>query len=228
MPKELMPTTTSPNPPERSNPASRKGQSGSSSPPKEVGFFRLLASIHVEPDHDAVCPDDWDTATQGKWRRPSKQFFAGEVVKSTTDLVAKFGPQKFVRVGESRGFVQPGTVSSDNLTTFPEGQVASGFQGTVGVPEGVETATGRPQISGQSTKQGADPSQFANPGGVTPKSTAPTNPADIEKGYSEGKGYDSMTVDQLKQVADAEEIELGTATRKDEIIKVLRKGNVKK
>lgn len=188
----------------------------------EMRRFRLNVGVHIEPDWAAIQPEDWNEDVQGLWKRPSLEYKQGEVVLSPTDLVAKFGREKFSEVGENRRPIVRGEVAEQNLTQFPGGQVASGFQGTVGVPEGTETPTGLPQVSGQATKQGAKlpiPTDTGKPSSTPTVRTA----KEIESEYSDGKGYDSMTVDELKSVASDEEIDITGATVKADIIKRLRK-----
>lgn len=177
---------------------------------EQMSSFRLLASIHVEPDWDAKKPDD----AGDDWRRPSLQYAAGEVVKSPTDLVAKFGPQKFQRVGAPPKAFQPGQVAKDQLTTtFPEGQVASGHQGTVGIPEGAESTTtpGFQQVSGQASKQGAD---------VDDEGEEATQARSFDTDYGP---LDQMTKAELQEVATSEEIELRQDMTKAEMLAELRK-----
>lgn len=115
--------------------------------------FKLLAGLHEQADPDWQRPDD----APPEARAPSRTYRTGEIVESDSDLVDKFGPQKFMYVGESRrkpsSLLDPRIGATDpaedwkpgdpvpelrrkNPSTAPGGQVTSGFQQATGDPSG--------------------------------------------------------------------------------------------
>lgn len=70
---------------------------------KELRDYKLLAGKHVQRDHT------WEPTEEAKaeaektgrpLRAPSKEYSAGEVVPSETDLVELFGSEKFQYIGK--------------------------------------------------------------------------------------------------------------------------------
>lgn len=114
--------------------------------------FRLLESIHVEPDWKAEPVPLDNGEPDPNWRRPSIQYARGQTVVSPTDLVAKFGSNKFqyvgtedegpvaMRSGGHQGAPSPGDPVPDIANTspahFPGGQVSTGLQVTTTGPDG--------------------------------------------------------------------------------------------
>jgi hypothetical protein len=137
---------------------------------QQMGRYRLLESIHVEPDWKAEQPRDEDGNLVFPWRRPSVQFTRGQVVTSPTDLVAKFGSNKFqylgavegptaMRSGGHQGAPTPGDpvpdIAAGSPASFPGGQVSTGLQVTTTGPDG------KP-VSGPMTEE-TQPNAVADP-----------------------------------------------------------------
>lgn len=131
----------------------------------QMGRYRLLESLHVEPDWKAEHPRDEDGNLVKPWRRPSVQYTRGQVVVSPTDLVSKFGANKFQYLGSAESADGPFTqttpgdpvpdIAANNPQAAPGGQVSQGFQVTTTGPDG------KP-ISGPMTPE-TEPNAVANP-----------------------------------------------------------------
>lgn len=137
-------------------------------------------------------------------------YNAGDIVESPVDLVTLLGVEKFERVdgkvSASRNAfpVTPGSVSA------PQGQVHSGKQETGGVD-----GEGEP-VSGP-MEEDADPAteEALNPG--------ENESGEGEEGSGEGEAVDfnTMSVAQLKEYAENNEIDIaGAKTKKDIIAKL--------
>lgn len=83
--------------------------------------YRVLAGQHIQADMSQPIDD-------ATGRRPSKKFTTGQVVESGTDLVTRFGAGKFQLVGGKPGDEEV----FPSQMTFPNGQVAEGFQVSTG------------------------------------------------------------------------------------------------
>ena len=157
-------------------------------------IFRLLGGKHTQ----SVYGSEPDPVTG---RRPSKTFVKGELVESDDDLVAKL-PNKFELVDSSKGKKGKPTTPSEpaQTSTAPGGQVSTGRQQTTTAPDGTA-------VSGPVT----DPARLNVP--TTPSKASKPSNAELEK----------MTVDELKDYAAEEEIDLKGATHKADIIKAIAK-----
>lgn len=240
--------------------------------------YRLLAGLHVGPDYsqDPVPVKDRDGTEVGE-RYPSKMYRPGMVVESPTDLVARHGAGKFALVGPSgrpplkkRGTDTPDRrqaagedrnaawstnptlgdpAPAQDPTSFPAGQVATGFQETTGVDPETDPF-GRSQVSGpaspktvERTKELHEEAHAASLDKAESKrafkATAEDRPtrgrapapksarraaaqADEEDEGDSDDDLDHMTVLQLKERAAAEGVDLEGASRKDEIVDKIR------
>lgn len=176
--------------------------------------FKLLAGQHVEADRDRPILDPEGKPT-GRFAR--KTYKAGDVVESETDLAARLGANKFEKLDEGGDRARiaelerqlaearaalpsaAATAPSTAPAAAPGGQVSDGFQRATGSPGG--TASG--------------PLPEADFGRAGVAGAAPA-------GKGDGPDFEAMTVAQLKEHAEAEEIDLRGATHKDEIIKRVR------
>lgn len=184
-----------------------------------MALFRLLAGQHQQADPDwEPSPDEVQFARDNGVRlvAPSRTYETNDLVECDQDLVARFGEQKFQLVsgkplplkqvgGKSR---TPGDPSRElmakNKTKAPAGQVSTGFQGED--PNTVEGGEDRPEE--------LDDEENA------PPSAAPKGEKTLEQQY--GGNFDEMNLEELREIASSEEIELKGATRKADIISVLR------
>lgn len=179
--------------------------------------YELVAGQHIEADKTKPLkgPDGKPTG-----RFEKKVFNAPAVVESDTNLVEKHG-DKFrlleTSQADSRRIADlerqlaqakaqlssqrtPGDPSPENLThspaVAPGGQVSTGFQASVG--------GGR---SGPMPPEQAEKALAAQ-GEATPKTSS----------YTRGE-LEDMHVQDLRELAESDEVDLKGATRKDEIIK---------
>lgn len=206
--------------------------------------FKLLVGQHEQADPDWTPPHgvtlklgryvdkNGETAVDpdtGKmYRAPTKKYKAGDVVVSDQDLVKKFGDQKFQYLSGS----VKGTAPSLPKSKFPNDQVSSGVpedQSPQAPAGGPPVTTGDPDQSVLREGEGDDPRTMGGTeediGGErldARKQAAERSPADDAYGDLTDK-----TVAELKEIAEAEEVDLKGAHKKDEIIKALRKGKAK-
>lgn len=187
--------------------------------PKTLKQFKLLVGYHVGPDFSK----DPDEKT-GK--RPSKQYSPGDVVEDEADLVEKCGAGKFAFVGDKPGRV---ATSLPKQTKAPQGQVGSGFQVTTGGsnPGGVPPITpAGTDITAHTAQDAADMAagkQPANSQDPEDDDEEDDDDASSSAADSDDEDLDSMTVAELKEYAEAHEIELHGAARKDDIVKAIRR-----
>lgn len=182
--------------------------------------FKLLAGIHVQADpkwQPTKAEIEEARANGVKLKAPSVTFKQGDTVESDDDLVAKFGSTKFTLLSGKPKVTQPAVRGY----VAPHGQVSQGHQETAGgVPglqdpiEAAEEAGEAPEVPGDSAAKSA----LVSSGEQQPDGSKGARKATQEE------DLDGMTVADLKELADTEEIDLSGAHRKDEIIKAIRKG----
>lgn len=184
--------------------------------------FELLESQHIEADKSkpVLGPDGKPTG-----RFEKKTYTKGQLIDTDTDLATKLGANKFRPVGNDGGQARiaeleaelaaaraalgprtPGDVTALNLSSpavAPGGQVSTGFQRAAG-------AQGSAPMS---------PEEAAAHGGYGGESGESTSESSLEQ-YGD---LEDKTVHELRDIAEAEEIDLRGATRKDEILKAIRK-----
>lgn len=207
-------------------------------------LFRLKAGQHEGYDYskDPVTVTNTDGSTQEEY--PKRLFNQGELIDSGhVDLAGMLGANKFELVDpdktalkkSKKGVVGGGEGGMDKVPppmVTPHGQVTAGFQQTSGGVTGgmnqqdleraglLETAMKSPKPSDMGSLTGKQKSAINEKG-----STEGTSKAE-SKGEKESladKYYlDEMTVEQLKEVAEDEEVDLGSAKKKDDILKVLK------
>jgi hypothetical protein len=180
--------------------------------------FKLLAGIHVAPDPNWKPPKNDPDA-----KAPSVTYKQGDTVESDEDLVAKFGSTKFLFLGGSvkktppavRGFVHPA------------GQVNQGHQETAGGVPGLQDPE-------EAAEEAGDPVEVPGDGAAKDAlvSGGEQQPDPRRKGGKSGEGadaneapedLDSMTVAELRELAETEEADLTGLHRKDEIVKAIKK-----
>lgn len=133
-----------------------------------MGLYRVKAGQHIQADPDwepseAESIREKETGVPTKPR--SKVFKKGQVVESDSDLVARFGVEKFEYLGEEKaakgakrakkgdgegGMDQAAAEAAHvppllNQAEFPGGQVSSGFQVASGSKEGTVSGSMSPE-----------------------------------------------------------------------------------
>jgi hypothetical protein len=183
-------------------------------------LFKLLAGLHVQDDKDKPVLDDKGKPIPGRFH--SKTYSASQVIESDIDLADRHGHQKYQPLqGETRntsrtaGDKSPGM----NPTSFPGGQVASGFQestspthdealGTIPSKSGPASDEVRKKLEAAESR--ANESQVAQK--PTQKESIRATPAQL----------DAMSQKDLKEYAEDREIDLRGAKTRDDILKVLK------
>jgi hypothetical protein len=192
--------------------------------------FRVLAGIHVDDD--------------------GREYGPGQVVESKRDLLAQHGPEKFAAVGPYKPQAEGKKPVTTQATSFPQGQVHHGTEETTSLDEEGNPATGptgtvrpqpedadipEPQRGLAKFKRGverkaAEQSGQDEEGDQDLKETRAraereqrADQKDRQAAEEEGSdNLESMTVQDLREVAGKEDIELHGATRKDDIVKAIR------
>lgn len=175
--------------------------------------FKLLAGLHVTADPNFKAPKNDPDA-----KPTSIPYKAGDTVESDEDLVAKFGSTKFLFLGGSakktppavRGFVHPA------------GQVNQGHQETAGGVPGLQDPEKAAEEAGAPVEvpgDGAAKDALVSSGEQQPDPRRKTARADA----TPEQDLDSMTVADLKALAEDEEADLTGLHRKDEIVKAIKK-----
>lgn len=170
---------------------------------KQVRRFKLLAGQHIGPDLSQE-PDE-------KGRYPSKTWNAGQVVDSHTDLRDKFGDQKFAEVGQPRQLETPGDATDfnerENPATFPGGQVSTGI----------------PENQGRQTSPTETPDHVPQ----SEEEMEETVEGDEEPNKG-GPALDEMTIKELKDHAEENDIDIVGCRSRAEIIGKINETKSKK
>jgi hypothetical protein len=187
----------------------------------------------------------------GKMMYPERTWTQGETVVTDTDLVKRHGSSKFMRLRDKGGDdpeydEEMPTDPEAPSASFPGGQVSAGLQECTSTEEGVTisgpkaepVAKEQPAVgpsatrdasrqveraggSGAETKPGSDKEAGQRTEG--PRSDAQkaegSRMSQIEKEYGP---LEEMTVADLHELASTEEIDLGGARTKAEIIKKIK------
>ncbi len=182
-----------------------------------MGFFKLLSGGYV--GREAPKGGDREATPTG---RPQQMFLkAGSVVESDKDLVALHGGEKFQYVGDrhpgdraaapaQRALPKP---PPDNPISFPQGQVAEGFQQAVKGPGNLS----EPVLESDLEQRGLIPARDQR----EPEQEQ-RQPQHAAKAKAAGDELEGMTVAELKSVARQQDIALHGATTKDEIVHTIR------
>jgi hypothetical protein len=215
---------------ERMRMNSGAGSDGDDLPSSEGkgGRFRLMAGGHIDP--------------QGR------EYKSGQIVTASNDLALKFGPDKFQRLSvihETGGDEKAGSketklgreeilksqkkaedarrkVNDDERVRRELGDSGDGLSQVEG--HGVNAGSGPNVQQDEETARNTDPRDPSSlPAGVEPDDE--TEDDDTDSGGSgdadDSEGYenlDEMSVAELKEMAEAEEIDLHGATRKADIV----------
>ena len=110
------------------------------------------------------------------------------------------------------------TITMKTLAASPEGALEAGR--TYRVPDDVARDRALELLDGGYAVQGESedaPPVSARKGGRTAAQTPPPPPA----GGAATEALEKLTVDQLKELADEQDIDLGPATKKAEILEVI-------
>lgn len=188
----------------------------------EGGTFRLKAGQHVQSDPDAPDPELNPVTGEPIGKKANRTYRAGELVESDYDLAAVHGTGKFERVGGPRRVGGSGAQDPPllNQTSAPGGQVGTGYQGTggpVSTAKAIELAE-KSWASGAKDSHERDDEQ---------KSPGADNAAGDEE-TADTKDLDEMTVAELREHAEGEEIDLKGAHVKADMVKAIKAARRKK
>lgn len=218
--------------------------------------FRVLAGSHVGPDYSQEPIQQKDPVT-GKVTEtyPKSRFRVGQTFEADEDLVRKHGASKFQLIGETRrqglmrtdktGNPTPGDptpLNQENTAAVaPHGQVSSGFQKAVqtdgpvkGAPvtgEDLDKIVEDHEEEAQRSAGKLSKEQQANPNNAKQSVQAAHEEGDLDENEGkmrDGEDLEGMTVAELKELASEEEVELHGASRKDDLVKAIRKSRRKR
>jgi hypothetical protein len=210
--------------------------------------FKLLVGQHIQAD------PDWEPSEEERelaknagraLRPPSRVYRAGETVESDTDLVERFGPEKFqmvqdkyrLREGVAKGRkVQarkgvpegvetrsPGDptpeIERTSPSVAPAGQVAQGFQGATS-PVNTTTPSGPLPVEAAQTEESEESEEADDKEESPPK--APPAPRGPRAKRSVPDNLDRMSLNDLRAFAAEEEVDIKGATRREDIIRQIR------
>jgi hypothetical protein len=172
--------------------------------------FKLLGGMHIQADKSKPIKDA-DGKPTGRYE--ARVFRVGQVVESDADLVAKHGPNKFERLGGDA------EAAHDQIRKL-EAELAQA-RAQLG------TQGGTFRVPGDPTPENLERSPAVFPGGqvstgfqgsVGGQSTGGLSPhADAEP------DFDSMKLAELKDYAATNEIDLGDAKHKDDVLAAVKK-----
>lgn len=208
--------------------------------------FKVLASKHQQrealknPDGSPVLDRDGNQVegpvTYGRGAA------GGPIVESDKDLVALFGSGKFEKVEAPRSAseevrrLEAQLVEARNKlaaertaqapppqsNAFPGGQVSEGFQQATGTPEGTVSGILPPDMK-FNPKTGTHEKVGPEAGAAPPaRGASPAKAAAAGKGKALPDDLEGMTVQDLKDYAADEEIDLKGHTLKADIIDTIR------
>lgn len=179
------------------------------------GLFKLLAGQHIDQDGES--------------------HEVGAKINSKFDLARRHGRSKFERIGDYQeeadaehepttvGFQQP----ADRSLAFPHGQVHDGKQETTGAGMSHPDRNDPDFDPSISKKDLAQQKEDEDPDDDDDDDDDDEN-GDEKTGRMAKKArkeeLEGMTVPELKQLAEDDEVDLSGATKKDEIIQRLMKG----
>lgn len=207
---------------------SAKPEKGSQPTEEQGGRFKLNHSQHIGPDLD-------QEPNEETGKRPSRTWNAGEIVDAEQDLVFRHG-EKFTRVGDTpkgkslSGFKR-GDPTPINMRTSaaaaPGGQVSTGRQQTTGLPErdpetGLKQKSGPmdPKLFDEEEARAAD--EAAESVENEDEENVDTDTSAEATGDEDSVDFGGMTVAKLKSYAEENEIDLGNAHTKAQILAKLK------
>jgi hypothetical protein len=181
-----------------------------------MALYKVVHGIHVQGDRDQPIngPDGKPTG-----RFAPRTYKAGETFESEADLVAMHG-QKFAYVGappagkktkhgESTTLGDPVGVNAEASAVFPHGQVLQGHAATSGssaLPPYQHAIS--PEKAAEMREKHAD--------------RLPEPAKAKGEGGEQADDLEGKTNNELKSLAEAEEIDLAGAHNKDERVKAIR------
>lgn len=199
--------------------------------------FRLLVGKHQGRDNSVEKPDN----APDNWRPPTKDYTAGQIVKSESDLVAQFGKEKFERVqGKARRGVEEEEDKERDMLALPAKKMR-----TVAVAPNGQVSTGK-QVATTDNKgrtvSGIEPVDDDDEEGQEMASRTGRNPEDFKKGNSPRGGkrgqsseedteddkakLEGMTKAELLEYAKDHEIDgVGSAMTKADILDAILSSN---
>jgi hypothetical protein len=182
--------------------------------------FRLIHGKHQEKAAVLDAQGKPRLDDNGNPMREPRLYSAGDTFDSESDLVAKFnspGAIKFELVGSPPEASVPAVPAY--TTKFPAGQVSGGFQessGTGATPVGA--GTGPAAQSAQAARSGAP----APPPGSPPKGPPVAGETLAARAEREGRPLDDMTLEELREYAADNEVDLKGHTLKADVLKTMK------
>lgn len=197
-----------------------------------MAFYKLLAGKHYGPDMSKPADD--------KGRRPSKKYSPGDVVESELDLEEFGGPNKFKKVDAPRSRKQS-LGSAPELARGGSGQVVSGLQKASsaedGTPGGEYVPVTDPEeqlpamAEGELSGRRSPPSGREKDGRMLDETGGEVEEGD-DSGTSGGQTWDDftsnygqledMTLQDMKDAAQMEEINVTGCHKKDEYARKIK------
>jgi hypothetical protein len=188
--------------------------------------FKLLLGSHIqaEPGWEPSDEEKEDAKMRGtKPRAPSRFYRPGEIVETDLDLVARFGPEKFQlisgtpkdtkkvvpRPGEDMRF--PPVKEADPEGGGPAGQLPHQQP----YPRPIVPSTREEELD--ESERGAVEAQDEQ------KKAGQRAQQQKDKKSKDDPDFDTMTLKQLQEYAEEEEIDLKGARTKDEVLKAVKK-----
>ncbi len=182
-----------------------------------MSFFKLLAGLMEcnDPDWVKNNPDPKEGEVP-----PSKVFKAGDVVESDTDLVARFGPEKFLYVGEERP-------SRQVLRQQQRREAAAKSTSNMPPLQFLTQVMGLSEVEAQSVIAHSErtKAQVPVPSSTTTPADQPNLGVDEDSEMSEAEYHaalDKMSLNQLRAHAAEEEVEIPSGATKADIVRILK------
>ena len=189
--------------------------------------FKLLAGIHVMADPDWTRPRDEDGKLITAARAPNLVFKAGDgrVIETDTDLVAKFGPDKFQLLS---GPSKTKTVKVPaGMASLVQREAVNDHPGAVEVPSGDEAVDVVVDADNPAAQSVAE--SYADGKDDEPEAAAAPAPAKKPAAKKVNKDLEAVhgdltkkTLPDLKALADKEGVDLSGAHTKAEVIAALK------
>lgn len=174
----------------------------------ETALFKLKAGRHRGADYSQEPVKRVDPITGVEsWKYPSKDYVVNDIIESEVDLT-QLGREKFELIS---GRPRPMGPMNRSALAFPHGQVHDGLQQTT--TPGDVTKTGPKEMTDEEQEDYEERLEATDKGSAKGKST---EVSDDE--------LESMSVEELKELAEEQEIDLRGKRSKHDIIDTIRKG----
>lgn len=208
-----------------------------SEPEKELMEFKLLAGVHVQDDLTQE-PQEVRNPTTGevKQKYPERTYKVGETIVSETDLAAKHGSTKFMKLGSGKRRTGPGNPGNNPVgpsVGAPGGQVIQGFQETTSGPDGtmvsgperedVAPMTTAKAHETHNTKADADEWRENEENVKSSKSDKADKSEDVEQTLEDKYGpLEECSVTDLQAIASEEGVDVKGLRKKEDLVKAIK------